>query len=310
MRCDGLYGQKLDGAPAWWLAIDAQAFPSILLQSQSSDARSDIELRFVGVRFSLECEIATADGNSIHGNYTVVRLEENDPELVRLFLRLMEEAFCGDHPPRTNRAIGERILELANLFRQAENSSKDVVGLWGELQVISGASTRESAVRCWCEHKNSKYDFICDGFALEVKATLKSRRQHRFSLEQLRPTSGDMEVFIVSIQLVQAQGGKAVFELIEEILAEIEDKELRIAFLGLCLMKGGEDIYRSNLRFQLLARNSGVAYFSAADIPVPLVDPNQPISNVKFDVRLDLIPQIAGAARDQLLVMNGGPYRR
>jgi len=297
-QCDGLYGQQLDGASDCWLAVDVQAFPSFLLKAQSSDARSDIELRFVSVQFSRECEIATTNGSPARAAYTVVRLEENDPDLVRLFLRLLEEGFCGGRAPRTNRAIGVRILELANLFSQIENSPKDVIGLWGELQVICEAASRENATRCWCQQSNAKYDFICDGFALEVKSTLKPRREHRFSLDQLRPSSGDLEVFIASLQLVQAQGGKAVFELIDEILADITDVELRMAFLSLCLAKGGSDIYRSNLRFQLLARDAGIAYFAATDIPVPVVEPSGQISNVRFDVCLDAIKPQTGAQRD------------
>lgn len=305
-QCEGLLGQQISDTSGLWLAVDAQGYPSFLLTSQPTDARSDIELRFVSVRFSRDCEIATDDSNLVQGTYTIVRLEENDPDLVRLFLRLLEEAFCGDNAPRTNRAIGERILELANLFRQVENSSKDVVGLWGELQVIIAAASREDAARCWCQQRNAKYDFVCDGFAVEVKATLKPSREHRFSLEQLRPSGEDLTVFIASAQLVQTQGGKAVFELIDEIIAKIHDADLRKAFLSLCVIKGGEDIYKSTMRFQFLARDVGIAYFAAVDIPVPLVDPVAPLSNVKFDVCLDALPQQVGDRLTRLQNMRNG----
>lgn len=301
---EGLFGQQISDTSGLWLAVDAQGYPSFLLTSQPTDARADIELRFVGVRFSRECEIATDDSNFAHGTYTIVRLEENDPDLVRLFLRLLEEAFCSNDAPRTNRAIGEQILELANLFRQIENSSKDIVGLWGELQVIIAAPSREDAARCWCQQKNAKYDFVCDDFAVEVKATLKPNREHRFALEQLRPPNGDVPVFIASAQLVQVQGGKAVFELLDEILHEIYDVDLRKAFMNSCIAKGGEDIYKTELRYQFLSRDIGLVYYSAADIPVPLVESTGPISKVKFDVCLDGLPQQVGTARSRLLSLN------
>jgi hypothetical protein len=299
---EGLFGQGLNDESGLWLAVDAHGYPSFLLAAQPTDARSDIELRFVGVRFSCKCEIVVENGDIVCGTYTIVRLEENDPDIVRLFLRLLEEAFCGDNAPRTNRAIGERILELANLFRQVENSQKDIIGLWGELQVIWAASSREAAARCWCQHQNAKYDFVCDGFAIEVKATLKPNRTHRFSLDQLRPSS-DLTVFIASAQLVQAQGGRAVFELIDDILDSIGGADLRKAFLSSCLIKGGEDIYKSTVRFQFLARDIGIVYFAAADIPVPTVDHAAPISNVKFDVCLGALPEKAGDERARLVNM-------
>lgn len=303
-QCEGLFGERLDDTAGLWLAVDAQGYPSFLLSTDPTDVRSDIELRFVGVRFSRNCEIAVEHNRSVRGTYTIVRLEENDPDLVRLFLRLLEEAFCGENAPRTNRAVGERILELANLFRQVENSPKDIVGLWGELQVICAAASRDSAVRCWCQHRDAKYDFVCDDFAVEVKATLKASRVHRFSLEQVRPTS-ELAVFIASIQMVQTQSGKAVFELVDEILMGIDDADLRQAFLGACLLKGGEDIYKSGVRFQFLSRGVGIAYFSASDIPVPTVDDVARISNVKFDVCLDALPEYAGDGLARLVNMSG-----
>lgn len=302
VMCEGLFGQPLHDVSGVWLAVNSHGYPSFLLAADPSDARSDIELRFIGVRFSRDCEIEVDDGHSVRGTYTIVQLEENDPDLVRPFLLLLEEAFCREDAPRTNRGISERILELADLFRQVDNSPKDIVGLWGELQVIRAAASPESAARCWCEQQNAKYDFVCDGFAVEVKATLKSSREHRFSLEQLRP-SGDLAVFIASVQLVQAQAGTAVSELIDAVLAEIGDSNLRKAFLGSCLVKGGGDIYKSNARYQLLARDVGIAYFAAGDIPVPIVDSTAPISNVKFDVRLDALPQQSGETRVRLIRM-------
>jgi Putative PD-(D/E)XK family member, (DUF4420) len=296
----GLYGDRIQQSTDMWLAVDPQSFPSLLFAAQPSDTRSDIELRVVEVRFSRDCEIVIDDGSALAGTYTIVRLEENDPELVRLFLRLLEEAFCGSNAPATNRAIGDRIMELANLFRKAESSSKDIIGLWGELFVIAGAASKENAVRRWCLHRNAKYDFVSEAFAIEVKATVKPMREHHFALEQLRPLDA-LTVYVASVQLVQVQGGKAVFQLMDEILAAIGDSDLRYAFLGLCLVKGGEDIYRSNLRYKLLSSEAGVAFFAANDVTVPSIDANAPISNVSFDVCLDAVPQLPELDRARLM---------
>jgi len=108
-QCDGLFGQRLDNTAGLWLAVDTQGYPSFLLATEPTDVRSDIELRFVGVRFSRACEIAVEQGGAVRGTYTIVRLEENDPDLVRLFLRLLEEAFCGESAPLTNRAVGDDV---------------------------------------------------------------------------------------------------------------------------------------------------------------------------------------------------------
>jgi len=298
--CQSLYGEELPAVAGMWLAIDEQAFPSLLFSSQPEDTRSDIELRFVSVRFSRECEIAVDGRPHAFGTYTIVRLEENDPDLVRVFLRLLEETFCGKAPSaRSNREISERILELVNLFSQLEHSAKDLVGLWGELQIICQADSPEAAARCWCLEKTAKYDFVCDDFALEAKTTLRPSRVHRFSLDQLR-SHGELEIYVASIQAVQAFGGSTVSELMDRILEAITGVELRRSFLALCLLKGGEDIYKSGLKLQLLSCDKGVAYFAASDIPVPFVGAELPITNVKFDVCLDNVRQQDGQVSARL----------
>lgn len=292
--CQSLYGEELPAVSGMWLAIDEQAFPSLLFSSQASDTRNDIELRFVGVRFSRQCEIAIDGQRSASGTYTIVRLEENDPDLVRVFLRLLEETFCGEAlTAHNNREISERILELANLFSQLEHSARDVVGLWGELQIICQANSPEMAARCWCLEKTAKYDFVCDDFALEAKTTLRPSRVHRFSLDQLR-AHGEFEIYVASIQVVQAFGGSTVSQLMDRVLEAITDAALRRSFLALCLLKGGEDIYKSALKLQLLSTDRGIAYFATCDIPVPFVDAESPITNVRFDVCLDHVRQQDG----------------
>jgi hypothetical protein len=184
-----LFGSQIEPDGRLWLSITEQAFPCLLFPSQLSELRTDIALRFIDVEFSRECEIATDGAGATVGTYTIVRLNENDPDIVQLFLRLLEEAFCRGSGSFSNRQIGDKILELADLFGRLENVTGDLLGLWGELYVIGEAENVLPAVRCWCSHKNAKYDFVASEFALEVKTTLKSKRQHTFSIEQLRPVN-------------------------------------------------------------------------------------------------------------------------
>ena len=147
---------------------------------------------------------------------------------------------------------------------------------------------------------------MCDAFVLEVKTTLKASREHSFALEQLRP-SGDLAVFVASIQLTEAHGGRAVFELVDEILDSLGDADLRKAFLGLCMIKGGADLYKSSIKLQPLSRAAGIAYFASEDIPVPEVSIGAPISNVRFDVCLDAVSELAGDDRTQLMNLSIQP---
>lgn len=112
---DGLFGQEVLEERGVWLALDPHGYPVLLLTPLQADERSDIELRALSVRFARACEITTENGRLVSGTFTIVRLEENDPDLVRLFLKLLEEAFCTSRRPPTNRSIAEQILEIAEL---------------------------------------------------------------------------------------------------------------------------------------------------------------------------------------------------
>jgi hypothetical protein len=283
--CDQLFGQPLITDHSLWLSVDSDAFPSLLFDARREDARNDIELRSVSVHFSRDCVIDAADEKGTSGIYTVVRLNENDPDVIRMLLRLLEEAFQERKAAYTNKDIAARILELADLFKQIENSTGDTVGLWGELYILARSSNLENAVRCWCLHKKAKYDYIADDFALEAKTTVFSRRKHRFSLEQLRP-NGDFCVYVASLLLVELNSGCTVVELMDELYSRISDNDLKESFLSQCLIKGGHDIYRNTLKLSVFPDGSSLVIFDSAHIPVPEIAPESPIDNVKFDVDL------------------------
>ncbi|ANB02589.1 PD-(D/E)XK motif protein [Ectothiorhodospira sp. BSL-9] len=288
--CDQLFGQALTEDNAFWLSVDGDACPSLLFSARREDVRSDIELRSVSVCFSRDCVVEAAKGEATMGIYTVVRLNENDPDIVRMLLRLLEETFRTRKTPYTNKEIAVRILELADLFKQIGDSTGDIVGLWGELYVLSRASNLQTAVQCWCLNKNAKYDYVTDGFALEAKTTVRSRRKHRFSLDQLRP-NGEFRVYVASLAVVELNSGHTAADLMDEMYGKIGDDDLRARFFAQCLVKGGRDIYRNTLKLGVFPDGTSLMVLDASTIPVPEVAQASLIENVRFDVDLtDLSP--------------------
>jgi hypothetical protein len=236
----------------------------------------------------------------VEGTYTVVRLNDAEPDMVRLFLRLLDEAFCRTGGELANRQVGDKILAIAELFSRLDNTTGDVIGLWGELYVVSAAKNVVSAVRSWCSHTQAKYDFVCAEFVVEVKTTLRSIRQHRFSIEQLRPI-GDFRVFVASLLVVEVPSGRTVSQLIETIMDQVEDDDLRSAFFQRCIAKGGRDLYRSMLSLQCFPSGSSLVVLRSLDIPVPSVAKEDPITQVRFDVDLTTLPSLSGREVDEIM---------
>ena len=301
--CDQLFGQALTADNTVWLSVDADAYPSLLFASRRQDARNDIELRSVSVRFSRDCGIEAADGEETSGIFTVVRVNENDPDIARMMLRLLEETLQVRTTPYTNKEIAARILELADLFRQIAESEGDIVGLWGELHILSLAHNLDAAVQCWCLSKNAKYDYVTEGFALEAKTTLRTRRKHRFTLDQLRP-SGEFQVYVASLAVVELNAGRTVADLMDEVYKKIGDDDLRPRFLAQCLVKGGRDTYRNTLKLGLFPDGTSLVVLDASTVPVPEIAPDSLIENVRFDV--DLTDRISVSPREMDRVLSFG----
>lgn len=298
--CDQLFGEPLSPDGSLWLSVDGEAHPSLLFRARRDDPKSDIELRSISAWFSRDCTIETTEGRSASGVYTVIRLNENDPDIVRILLRLLEEAFPETRAPFANKDIAAQILDIANIFKQIAGSDTDIIGLWGELHILSLAPDTTHAVRCWCAHKMAKYDFVTRGFVLEAKTTLRSRRKHGFSMDQLRPSS-DFAVFVASLALVELNSGQTAAELMEHVYSKISEGELRISFLRQCVLKGGQDIYRSRLRLDVFPDGTSLAIFDASSLPVPQVADADPIENIRFDLDLTGLPCLSSGEAATIL---------
>lgn len=298
--CQHLFGSKIDGAHGLWLSLDAQGQPYLLFEMAEDDGQPDLKLKAVEVRFACPCDIQLQDGSALSGTYTLVSLANDDPDIIRVFLRLLEEAFLAPGADHSAAAVRDQILSIADLFTRLSDDLKDVVGLWGELHIIRTAQDVNAAASAWSSSARARYDFMTERFALEVKTTLKSARQHRFSLEQLRPNA-DIRVYVASILLTELPGGEAAPELIDEIYAALDDPESRARFFRQCLRKGGADIYGSELCLSTLPDGASIALFDAGTLPVPAIEGGDPISNVRFDLDLTGVEALNPATSGHVL---------
>lgn len=266
------------------------------------DEQPDLKLKYVEVEFARRCDIAIEGGRSRTGTFTAVRFKDDDVDLVRIFLRLLEEAFLSDEGPHSSQEIRSKIIALADIFSRLETSVKDVIGLWGELHVIRRSRDPVKVARAWCLAKSAQFDFLGKNHVLEVKATTKARRLHRFSMEQLRPSSG-LNPYICSILLAELPAGMTVGELMDEVLGLIEVADDRRRVFHQCLKKGGKDIYSSTLPLSVFPDGASVAVYNATTIPVPKIDGSAPIYNVRFDVDLSDAQTLTNSDAELILSM-------
>lgn len=295
-----LVGLKAAVGSGCWVAIDSSSFPSLLLAADQSDFRPDIVLRSVQALFSRSCAVKAESGRVHEGCYTVIKLTESDPAVVRLFLSILESQFCGPVPAGSNAEIASKIQQVAALFSAPDHDKRDLTGLWGELHLIAASKDICAAVECWATQRTAKYDFVSTDFVLDVKTTTQSQRRHRFSLEQVRPR-GKAEAFIASIAAVEIGDGRTVGSLIDHIAERLGNQDMRASFLTQCLAKGGRDVYRSQLALRPNPALGGLAFYRAADIPAPMVEAGDPISQVRFETDLAQVKHLGEKQISRLL---------
>jgi hypothetical protein len=283
--CSHLFGSRVGGTEALWLSLNSQGHPFLLFEMAVDDGLPDLKLKSVEVRFACPCDIQLQDGSVLSGTFTLVSLRDDDPDIVRVFLRLLEEAFMAPGASRSAPAVREQMLAIADLFTPLDDDVKDVLGLWGELHIIRGATDVAAAVRAWSSSSRARYDFMTELYALEVKTTIAANRAHRFSLEQLRARD-TIDVYVVSVLLIELPGGETVHELLDQVYQALDDPIERARFFRQCLRKGGVDLYGSDLRLAALPGGASVAVFEATDLPVPIVSESDPVTRVRFDLDL------------------------
>ncbi len=281
-----LYGMSMGSTvPKLWLSVDSDLQPSLLFETQEAQAKSNIELRSISVYFSRYCSFETINADVKSGLYTIVKINECEIETLQVVFKLLEEVFIRDGISYSNREIASIITEIADLFAHVTNSKGDIIGLWGELYILSCAPNLERVVKYWCTSKTAKYDLILPDFALEVKSTTNAKRKHRFSLEQVRPL-GDFKVYIASLLLIETYSGQTAMEFMELLSSKIQDSELRVSFLKLCMLKGGIDLGRSSLKLGTLPEGGTLVVFESRDMAAPEIKHGTGIENVRFDIDL------------------------
>lgn len=286
-----LLARSFDTSRGLWLAVDAEDYPHILVESQEKTKETDLRLKIIDAEFARQCEILDVDQDLQQGAFTVIRLNDRNLDQVRLFLKLMETVLAAEPSELTAKTIRSRLVALAQLLEQADDGRNDLVGLWGELFVIQSATDTELAVQHWCSSPTAKYDFVTSSAFLEVKTTLKPRRSHRFSLEQLRPVE-DQDLFVASVLLVEKPSGKPAGALVDEISKRLKTPEHKQAFLAQCILKGGRNLYRTDLKLSALPKGASLAIIDGTTIPAPTVQSDDPISNIRFEVDLTGLAQL------------------
>lgn len=118
---------------------------------------------------------------------------------------------------------GSAIWEMKQFFENgfSDTYSEDsLVGLLGELMVISHAKDPETLVQYWHSNIESYFDFSTDHLRLEVKTSKSNLRNHNFSSNQIGSGLDD-KTFVSSVILSVVEQGTTLSALIDSISSRL-----------------------------------------------------------------------------------------
>lgn len=288
---------RLAGTDSHYLAKGTAGEPVFLLKVQHRRVpRVPLGLRYVQVEFEVDCAVRDpndAEGGPVSATFCRVVCDPATPGLHQLFVNALAGAAEG-LPPVLSPAGTDRFFDDAvELFRLfAAPARNSVLGLWGELFVITASPCPDVLVTGWHVTPEQTFDFVFPSAHLEVKTTARSGRQHEFALGQLR--APQLPVYVASLMVEQGDAGDSVFDLANAIQDGLSSVNRAKLWRLVAQSVGGEADDAAQVRFvQTSARNS-LRFYDAAELPAPEIPAaaRACVSAVRFSLDIDRAPPL------------------
>ena len=261
-----------------------EGLPSILIKTKDQESIvSNYKGANILLRFNENCKIHEDKTSSM---FTILSCRSDDELTIKMFLDICETTI----PQLNNEPSAEEIKKITNviieLFKEISDKKRSIIGLWGELFLISSSSNKEKTLQAWHENPTDKYDFFDDNQALEVKCTSKTDRIHKFQHDQLLSEIKDH--YIASIMVSEnSNDGLSVLDLYEDIkknkLPVNLINKLKKNFYRVVGSNPKEDL--NELKFDLDYSKKNLMYYKLKDINT-LVNNDDSVTDISYNVDL------------------------
>lgn len=226
--------------------------------------------------------LGIATGESV--SLLVLSLE--DGQRSDLFATVCADAMAATDGADSENALGRFIARLnawRRFLRERRSglSPEEAIGLIGELAIYERLlSIDVQAQASWQSPDDGLHDFLRNGHAIEVKATLGPSSLVRISsLDQL-DTAGLRRLDLTIVRLIEAPTGMTISDLIVSIEQRLPDETARRTFQNAMLRRGlmpDDDAARTRPRVQLRSIDSyrvGEHFprIVRADVPAEVTD--------------------------------------
>lgn len=286
---------QLPGSGSHFLAKGKAGEPVLLLKSlKRRFPRIPLGLRHVQVDFEVSCTVRDSevkdDSALVVGTFCRASCDPTAPNLHPLFVHALTGA-AEELPAELTSEDADAFFDNAvELFRALSLPPRNsVLGLWGELFVISISPNPEFLIKGWHTSTEQRFDFTFPNCFLEVKATVRDNRQHEFSLGQLRR---DTPIAIASLIVEASDVGDNVFDLASSFQGSLSPINRTKLWRLVAESVGGDADQMADIRYLRTAASNSLRFYDAKSLPAPEIPiaAQTCISSVNFSMDLDLAP--------------------
>lgn len=275
------------------IGISNEGFPLFFIKCNNEVKSIDINLEMISVLFSQDCNIIEKEHSS-NDIYTIVLLKTLNKDFQQYFTDVFSIILQQIDSIPTEKELYREIRKVIDLFSSISKPPvKSIQGLWAELLVIEKSLNPEYLINAWHISPLDKYDFNDSKDKLEVKSTTKSRRIHKFSIEQLNNNSGS-DLLIASTFVIETGAGKSILNLRDIIINKINDIKLKLRLNEMIYKTIGNEYEKlGDVFFDYQLASDSLYFYNVKDIPrintnaIPIQ-----VSNVTFDCNLMNIPNV------------------
>ena len=283
--------------PNFRIAIDNEGNPVLLLTIANrlrSNSIKNFRLKYLQLLQNIECKISE-NGKESFKTFTVVTFTSADRYLREYFLRVAESFVKALNIKPTQEQVVETINKFVEVFRSLNDTPTNTVhGLWTELFLIECSANPNVLLNYWHNIPEEKFDFNSGNEKIEVKSNSNFERIHTFSSEQLNPPTGT-QVLIASIFIRQHSNGISIQQLVESIIAKIQNNNNLIEKLNLNIVRTlGNSLEQSlKIKFDYDIAKDSLRFYSQNDIKkIEKINIPHEISEVRYRSNLTGIEQI------------------
>jgi len=245
--------------------------------------------KYLSIVYDVECDIKSKGKPAFKKNFTVIKLKTKEKDIQNYFIELCVILVnkLGHNPLIED--VKLQFEKLESIFIKLSTvSTKSIIGLWGELFLISISSNPTNLINAWHIDSRDKFDFNDGKDKIEVKTTKLSKRKHFFDILQLRKYPGS-DTFIASILTSKIDNGNSIPDLISQIKSRVSSESFEKLISKTFVVIGDKINEIGEEKYDYKMAASQLNFYYAEDIPKPELIPEN-VGDVKFSSYLEDTP--------------------